>query len=98
MVEIPTLSGYPGPMSSPVPSFMPSPMDSVISSLLEEGRREAIATVAEGQDATLVVLQFADQLRKAADRLCQESAEAARGRGASWRLIGEAVGGITPQG
>jgi hypothetical protein len=77
---------------------MSSPLDSVISSLLEEGRRMAVATVAEGEDASLVMLQFADQLRKAADRLCQESAEAARVHGASWRLIGEAVGGITPQG
>ena len=73
-------------------------MDSVISTVLEEGRREAAATVTEGQDASLVVLQFADQLRRAADRLCQESAEVARGHGASWRLIGKAVGGITPQG
>jgi hypothetical protein len=73
-------------------------MDSAISTLIEEGRREAMAAVAEGQDPTLVVLEFADQLRKAADRLCQESAEAARAHGASWRLIGEAVGGITPQG
>jgi hypothetical protein len=77
---------------------MSPPLDSVISTLLEEGRREAAATVPEGQDDSLVLLQFADQLRKAADRLCQESAETARGHGASWRLIGEAVGGITPQG
>jgi hypothetical protein len=77
---------------------MASPMDSAISTLIEAGRQDAMASVAEGQDATLIVLQFADQLRKAADRLCQESAEAARERGASWRLIGEAVGGITPQG
>jgi hypothetical protein len=40
----------------------------------------------------------ADAMRRSAERLSQRSAELARLRGASWRQIGEAVGGITAQG
>jgi hypothetical protein len=52
----------------------------------------------EGREGSLGLLRFADLLRKSADRLCHDAATAARDHGASWREIGEAVGGITPQG
>jgi hypothetical protein len=77
---------------------MPSEFDSLAASLIASGREEVVAGVPGELDAALATLQFADQLRRAADRLCQEAAEAGRRHGASWRQIGEAVGGITPQG
>jgi hypothetical protein len=65
---------------------------------MERGRREAIAGVPGGAEEALATLRFADQLRRAAERQCQSAAEEARRQGCSWREIGEAVGGITPQG
>jgi hypothetical protein len=72
--------------------------ESFVDSLVESGRREAVAGIPDEPRTSLATLQFADMLRRAADRLCHGSAEAARDGGASWRSIGEAVGGITPQG
>jgi prolyl-tRNA editing enzyme YbaK/EbsC (Cys-tRNA(Pro) deacylase) len=66
--------------------------------LVEEGRREAVGDGLDERAAALAAVQFADRLRHAADQLGQESAEMARRHGASWREIGVAVGGITPQG
>jgi hypothetical protein len=79
------------------------PMDStdleeLVSSLLETGRKQAVIGVSAEPDGSLTTLRFADILRRSADRLCHEAAEVARGRGASWRQVGESVGGITPQG
>jgi len=65
---------------------------------IQIGRQEAMEGLPEGRDAALAELRFADSLRRSAERLSQRSAESARGHGASWREIGEAVGGITPQG
>jgi hypothetical protein len=70
----------------------------IAQSVAEDGRRQAIAGVPGGPDEALAALRFADQLRRTAERQCQLSAEDARHQGASWRAIGEAVGGITPQG
>jgi hypothetical protein len=66
--------------------------------LAASGLREAIAGMPNEPDGSLAALRFADLLRRSADRLCHRSAEAARQHGASWREIGAAVGGITPQG
>lgn len=68
-----------------------------IEALIQRGQAEFVADAPEGE-GSLVVLRFADLLRRSADRLCHDAAMAARDRGASWREIGEAVGGITPQG
>ena len=65
---------------------------------IQLGREEATEGLLEGKDATLAELRFADSRRRSAERLSQRCAEAARHQGASWREIGEAVGGITPQG
>jgi hypothetical protein len=62
------------------------------------GREEVVGGLPEGRDAALAELRFADSLRRSAERLSQRSAESARQHGASWREIGEVVGGITPQG
>jgi hypothetical protein len=64
----------------------------------ERGRLEAVTDVAGEPAGSLAALRFADHLRRSAERLCQVSAENARRHGASWREIGESVGGITPQG
>ncbi len=66
--------------------------------VVESGRKEALVGVTGEPAESLAVLQFADFLRRSAERLSQASAEAARHHGASWREIGQAVGGITPQG
>jgi hypothetical protein len=71
---------------------------SIVQALVDRGRLELGAGVSEGSEDALALLRFADLLRRSADRLCHESAMAARNQGASWRQIGEAVGGITPQG
>ncbi len=77
-------------------------MASDIESLAERTVRTACAEAIHGRDdakgSALAGLAFNDAVRRAAERLSQESAEAARRSGASWRQIGEAVGGITPQG
>jgi hypothetical protein len=77
---------------------MPTNTEAVVDSLVERGRREIVGGVPEGREGSLALLRFADLLRRSAERLCHESALAARDQGASWRELGEAVGGITPQG
>ena len=76
---------------------MPDP-ESIATSLVEIGRQETVAGKSDEPEVSLAALRFADVLRRSADRLCHASAEDARRHGASWRQIGEAVGGITPQG
>jgi len=73
-------------------------LGTIAAELVENGRQEAVTGVPDQPDKSLSALRFADVLRRAAERLCQQSAESARQHGASWRQIGEAVGGITPQG
>ncbi len=65
---------------------------------LRIGCHEVAEGLPEGREAALAELTFADSVRRSAERLSQRSAESARRAGASWREIGEAVGGITPQG
>ncbi len=77
---------------------MPPTPQSIADLCLERGRNEAVADAPGQPAASLAALRFADHLRRSAERLCQMSAEDARRDGASWREIGEAVGGITPQG
>jgi hypothetical protein len=72
--------------------------ESLAAMLVMSGHDQIVQGQPDEKSGSIAALQFADLLRRAADRLCQESAEAARGHGASWREIGEAVGGITPQG
>jgi hypothetical protein len=73
-------------------------IESHADSVIRTGCLEAVGGMPAGREATLAELRFADSLRRSAERLSQRSAEAARLQGASWREIGEAVGGITPQG
>jgi len=80
------------------PSGMSSDATKLVEALVESARRELTAGISEGRENALALLGFADLLRRSADRLCHESALAARNQGASWRQVGEAVGGITPQG
>jgi hypothetical protein len=77
---------------------MSTDAESIVDTLLERSRHELVAGVPEGREGSLAALRFADLLRRSADRLCHESATAARSHGASWREVGQAVGGITPQG
>jgi hypothetical protein len=77
---------------------MASDPKAIVELVVEKGRQESVAGVSDEPSGSLAALRFADQLRRSAEHLCQLSAEAARGHGASWREIGEAVGGITPQG
>ena len=77
---------------------MSADVESIVDALVESGRHELVAGVPEGREESLALLRFADLLRRSADRLCHESAMSARNQGASWREVGEAVGGITPQG
>jgi hypothetical protein len=90
MVDIRRTKSYPGEMSTEP--------ESIVDLLVRSGRDELTTGVPEGRESSLALLGFADLLRRAADRLCHESALEARDHGASWREIGEAVGGITPQG
>jgi hypothetical protein len=60
------------------------------------GTEEVHASSEPGR--SLAILEYADMLRRAAERLSHSSALDARAHGASWREIGGAVGGITPQG
>jgi len=71
---------------------------SIVERCMETGAGEAITDASDERAASLATLLFADLLRRSAERLCQVSADNARRNGASWREIGEAVGGITPQG
>jgi hypothetical protein len=93
MVEIVVQPRYAGPM----PTDM-TDLEELVASLLESGRMQAVIGVSDEPDRSLTALRFANILRRSADRLCHEAAEVARGHGASWRQIGESVGGITPQG
>jgi hypothetical protein len=77
---------------------MPRDVGSLTAALIGSALQEAIAEESDDLGRSLATLRFANQLRRAADQLCQESAEAARRHGGSWREIGEVVGGITPQG
>jgi len=77
---------------------MSTDAESTVAAVVEHGRHEIVAGVPDGREGSLALLRFADLLRRSADGLCHESAMAARGHGASWREVGEAVGGITPQG
>ncbi len=63
-----------------------------------DGCRDAVEGLPAGHDAALAELRFADAVRRSAERRSQRAAESARRAGASWREIGEVVGGITPQG
>jgi hypothetical protein len=90
MVESFDQSRYAGPV--------PSDPESIADHLTVRGRQEAVAGVSVEPAQSLTALRFADLLRRSAEHLCQVSAETARRHGASWREIGEAVGGITPQG
>lgn len=65
---------------------------------VENGRQEVVAGVSDEPARSLATLEYADHLRRLADGLCQVAAHSARRHHASWREIGEAVGGITPQG
>jgi hypothetical protein len=73
-------------------------LESIVEHAVESGRRDAVADVSADPAGSLTALRYADLLRRSAERLCQASAELSRRQGASWREIGEAVGGITPQG
>jgi hypothetical protein len=73
-------------------------VETLADHFIQMGRQEVIEGMPEGRNAALAELSFADSLRRSAERLSQRSAESARELGASWREIGEAVGGITPQG
>jgi hypothetical protein len=77
---------------------MSTDAESIVETLVERGRLEATAGLSDDREESLALVRFADLLRRSADRLCQESAMEARTHGASWRELGEAVGGITPQG
>jgi hypothetical protein len=78
--------------------LVPSDPEPIVDRVVETGRQEAVADELGEPGGALAALQFADHLRRSAERLCQASAATARRHGASWRAIGEAVGGITPQG
>lgn len=73
-------------------------LEALVDQLIHREKERVGIGLAPGLEAALAELRFADALRLAADRLCQRSADSARSHGASWREIGEAVGGITPQG
>jgi hypothetical protein len=77
---------------------MPPDPESIADHLVESGCQEVVAGLAGDPARSLATLRFADLLRRSAERLSHVSAETARHHGASWRAIGEAVGGITPQG
>jgi hypothetical protein len=81
--------------------LMPTDMtdlEDLVATLLESGRKRAVIGAPDEPGGSLTTLRFANILRSSADRLCHDAAEEARGHGASWRQIGESVGGITPQG
>jgi hypothetical protein len=77
--------------------MQPDP-SSISDRVIQNGRSEAAVGVIGEPATSLAILQFADLLRRSAERLSHEAAEEARHHGASWREIGQAVGGITPQG
>jgi hypothetical protein len=73
-------------------------VETLADHFIQVGRQEVMEGMPEGPEAALAELRFADSLRRSAERLSQRSADAARLQGVSWREIGEALGGITPQG
>lgn len=73
-------------------------VETLADHFIQMGRQEVMEGMPEGPEAALAELRFADSLRRSAERLSQRSADAARLQGVSWREIGEALGGITPQG
>jgi hypothetical protein len=73
-------------------------LEELVATLLEGGRKQAVVGSSDEPGGSLTTLRFANILRRSADRLCHEAAGVAREHGASWRQIGESVGGITPQG
>ena len=77
---------------------MTKDLESLADRFTKMGRHESSEGIEDEREAVLAELRFADAMRRSAERLSQRSAELARMRGASWREIGEAVGGITPQG
>src|ERR1035441_6101392 len=77
---------------------MTSDVETLADHFIQMGRQEVKEGIPDWWGAALAELTFADSLRRSAERLPQRSADAARLHGASWREIGEAVGGITPQG
>jgi hypothetical protein len=93
MVDLGSVARYPGPMTTDV-----TDIEVLVAALLASGRQQAVAGLSDDLAGSLTTLRFANVLRQSADRLCREAAESARGHGASWRQIGESVGGITPQG
>jgi hypothetical protein len=78
--------------------FGATDIEELVATLLENGRQQSVTGRPDELNGALTMLRFANILRHSADRLCHEAAEAARNHGASWRQIGESVGGITPQG
>ena len=72
--------------------------ENIAQRIVALGRVEVCNGVTTELGRSLATLGFADQLRRAADRLSHDVALDARAQGASWREIGGAVGGITPQG
>jgi len=73
-------------------------IETLADHFIQMGRQEVMEGRTDGPEAALAELRFADSLRRSAERLSQRSADAARAQGVSWREIGEALGGITPQG
>jgi len=72
--------------------------DDIAGRTLGHGRDEVARGITREPERSLAILEYADELRRAADQLSRESALEARAHGASWREIGAGVGGITPQG
>jgi len=73
-------------------------VETLADHFIQMGCQEVMEGMPDGPEAALAELTFADSLRRSAERLSQQSADAARLQGVSWREIGEALGGITPQG
>jgi len=77
---------------------MDAPSERIADRALGHGRDEVCRGISGEPERTLAILEYADRLRRAAEQLSHEAALGARAHGASWREIGAAVGGITPQG
>ena len=77
---------------------MDEPCERIAGRAVAVGTDEVDGLVSGDPARSLARLEFADRLRRAAEQLSQASALDARTQGASWREIGAAVGGITPQG
>ena len=77
---------------------MDEPSERVADRAVSHATDEVCRGISEEPARALAALEFADKLRRAAEHLSHASALAARTHGASWREVGAAVGGITPQG